>query len=387
MMDIKRKTITVLGSTGSVGRQTMDVARLHGMPVYGISGYRNTALLEQQIRRFSPAVCAVVEESAAKDLRVRVADTDTVILSGVDSLCELASAPGAGTVCNSVTGVAGLAPTVAAVESRHDVALANKETLVTAGDTVLARAKASGVSVLPVDSEHSAIFQCLQGNREKDISRIFLTASGGAFYGMKRQQLSGVTPKMALRHPTWKMGSKITVDCASLANKGLEVIEAARLFGVSADQIEVVIHRESIVHSMVEFADHAVMAQMSLPDMRLCIQYALTYPERLPSLDPKMDPFALPALTFARPDTETFLLLDTAYYALRRGGLTPAVFNGANEAAVAFFMKGKISFPRLFDIVDSVTRSYRGHRNAVPDVKSVMEADAYARAMVLQAIK
>lgn len=387
MIDLKQKKITVLGSTGSVGRQTLDVARFHGIPVTGLSGCRNVALLEAQIREFSPAYCAVADAGAAKELKLRVADTATRILAGTDSVSELAAMPDTDMVCNSVTGVAGLFPTLAAIEAGHDVALANKETLVTAGDTVLRRARERGVSVLPVDSEHCAVFQCLAANAGRGFSRILLTASGGAFYGMDRTALSRITPEMALRHPTWNMGPKITVDCASLANKGLEVIEAARLFGASADQIEVVIHRESIVHSMVEFADNAVIAQMSLPDMRMCIQYALTYPDRLPSLNPRMDFSALPSLSFAPPDRETFILLDTAYYALRQGGVIPAVFNAANEAAVALFMEGKISFPELFDIVDSVTRSYQIPAVPETDVKSVMEADACARHMVASSVR
>ncbi len=382
----RTKSICVLGSTGSVGRQTMEVARHLGLPVRGISGMTSVAVLEEQIREFSPAFCAVGNEDAARDLRLRVRDTSTKILSGAEGIDTLAAETDADTVCNSVTGIAGLSPTLAAIRSRHTLALANKEALVTAGETVLETAREMGVSVLPVDSEHCAVFQCLNANPSRRFRRIILTASGGAFYGRDRAFLEQVTPKMALCHPTWRMGPKITVDCASLANKGLEIIEAARLFFATEEQIEVVIHRESMVHSMVEFEDGAVIMQMSRPDMRLCIQYALTYPDRVPSLTPPVDFSAMKPLTFGQPDRKMFPLLDTACYALHCGGVIPTVFNAANEVAVDAFLHGSLRFTELFDIVDDTVRAYPAASSAAPDIAAVNETDRIARSLTREAI-
>lgn len=337
---INRK-ITVLGSTGSVGRQTMEVAAFHHLTLDGIAAHGNIRLLEEQIRRFSPRYCAVADEAAAAELRVRVADTPVEILSGSDSAVQLAAITDAELVFNSLSGFAGLRPTLAAIESGHDVALSNKETMVTAGELVNAAAQARGVSIHPVDSEHCAIAQCLCGKRAE---RLLLTASGGPFFGYTPAQLRSVRKEDALRHPNWSMGAKITIDSATMMNKGLEVIEAARLFGMDADRIDVVIHRESIVHSMVEFADHAVLAQLSVPDMRLCIQYALTGEAREAGLTLRLSLPEIGKLTFFAPDMEAFPLLELAYRALRMGGIAPTVLNGVNEVAVALFLEDKIGF-------------------------------------------
>ncbi len=372
--------VTVLGSTGSVGRQTMDVAAMHGVRVEGIAGAYNITLLEEQIRRFHPKWCAVLSKSAARDLKIAVADTDTEILSGEEGVIWLASVGESKMVLNSIIGNAGLHPTLAAIEAGKNVALANKETLVTAGEFVMRRARERGVSVLPVDSEHCAIFQCLNGEPHERIEKLYLTCSGGAFRGKTRAELASVTRKEALAHPTWKMGAKITVDCASLMNKGLELIEAVRLFDVTPDQVEVIVHPESIIHSMVGFVDHAVMAQLSVPDMRLCIQYALTYPDRMPSLLEALDLIKIGRLTFEAPDEETFTLLPLARRAVTEGGTKTATLNGANEAAVSLFLDNKIGFTELFDVVEAVVNGTPNKQN--PTLSDIEDADRVAREAV-----
>ena len=369
--------VTVLGSTGSVGIQTMDVAALHGLRVVGICGSRNITRLEEQIRRFHPVYCAVEDAEAAKLLKIAVSDTDTKVLSGKEGILYLAGEETAKVVLNSIIGTAGLEPTLTALRSGKNVALANKETLVTAGEFVMREAKAHGVSVLPVDSEHCAIFQCLNGEPKERLKKILLTCSGGAFYGRTREELKTVTPAEALAHPTWKMGAKITVDCASLLNKGLELIEAVRLFDVRPDQVQVVIHRESIIHSMVQFCDNAVMAQLSVPDMRLCIQYALTYPDRMPSLLDELDLFRIGKLTFAEPDEKTFTLLPLAREAVTAGGILPAVLNGAHETAVSLFLDGKLGFVEMFDLIADVVHGTRNLGD--PTLEDIAEADIAAR--------
>lgn len=351
MKSIYQKSITVLGSTGSVGTQALDVARAQSVKVDAICGAKSISLLEEQIREFSPEVCAVLDESAAKDLKIKVADTNCQIISGYDAIIELAGAAKSDSVINSITGKAGLAPSVAAIRSGVTLALANKETIVCAGSIVNRLAKDNNVKVLPVDSEHSAIFQCIGESRHKDIKKLILTASGGPFFGKSREELNGITPEMALAHPTWKMGPKITIDSATLMNKGFEVIEAKYLFDVSADMIDVVVHPESIVHSMVEYIDNAVIAQLSCPDMRLCVQYALSYPVRCEGTLKPLDLTELGSLTFKKPDKKTFKLLDLAYKVLRLGGNTGAALNGANERAVALFLDKKISFTDIMDLV------------------------------------
>ncbi len=370
--------IAVLGSTGSVGRQTLEVAEFLGIRVETISGCRNVSLLEEQIRKFRPRICAVADENAARDLRMSVRDTATEILSGSEGVTEAARSTEADIVCNSVTGTAGLFPTLAAIEAGKHVALSNKETIVTAGEYVMCRAHTYGVRILPVDSEHSAIFQCLRAGKQEQIERLLLTCSGGPFYGRKREDLALVTPKEALAHPTWNMGPKITVDCGTLMNKGLELIEAVHLFGVPPEKVEVLIHRESIVHSLAEFSDRAVIAQLSVPDMRLCIQYALTYPERCPSLLKPLDLTKIGCLTFAEPDTEAFPLLKLARHAAAAGGVLPAVLNGANEAAVSLFLEGKISFTEISDAVGEVVCGWRSE-SGVRCLEDILEADRLSR--------
>lgn len=375
------KIITVLGSTGSVGTQTLDVVSMTGTRVFGISANSSVDTLEEQIRRFCPVYCAVSDENAARELKTRVADTSVKIIAGNDASSELASLDGCDMVFNSLSGFAGMKPALAAIDAKKDIALSNKETIVTAGEIVMTRAAEKGVKIIPVDSEHSAIFQCLNGKRA---DKLILTASGGPFFGQKRDELKKVTAADALRHPTWKMGKKITVDCATLMNKGMEVIEAARLFDMPADKIEVVVHRESIIHSMVEFPDSAVIAQLSRPDMRLCVAYALSYPERAEVPLKRLDFSTLSKLTFAKPDTESFSLLSLAYYALEKGGVCPTVMNAANEIAVDAFLHGKIGFTDIFDIVETVTKSAQNKMS--PTLDDIFEADKTARKTAKEAI-
>lgn len=369
----------VLGSTGSVGRQALDVCRHRNIKVTALSAGSNISLLEEQIREFSPGLCAVADERAAADLAVRVADTGTRIISGKNSAEVIASEADADTVLNSVSGIAGLRPTLAAIRAGKRLALANKESLVTYGKVVMAEAERRGVMILPVDSEHSAVFQCLSGQR---IKKIILTASGGPFFGKKREELARITPADALAHPTWSMGNRITVDSATLMNKGFEVIEAVMLFGVAPEQVGVVVHRESIIHSMVEYTDNAVIAQMGAPDMRLCVQYALTYPERYDSPVAELDLVKLSRLTFAEPDGEAFPLLPLAYRAVKRGGVVPAVMNGADEAAVAMFLDGRISFTDISDIVSAVTEN--APEVECPTLEDIEAADREARRMAAE---
>lgn len=377
--------LIVLGSTGSVGKQALDVARHLKIRVTGISGNFNVSALEDQIREFHPVYCAVADSDAARDLRVRVADTDTEIIDGLDSVSALASFDCADTVLDSVSGIAGLKPALAAVQSGKKLALANKESLVAFGETLMLEAEKHNVKILPVDSEHSAIYQCLLGNRGRDVKKILLTASGGPFFGMSKDELCGITPERALMHPTWKMGKRITIDSATLMNKGFEVIEAVRLFSVRPDQIQVVVHRESIIHSMVEYTDNAVIAQLSVPDMRLCAQYALTYPERFDSPIKELDLFDIGSLTFNRPDTEAFPLLSLAFEAVERGGVVPAAMNSADEEAVSLFIDGKIGFTDISYLVAEAAKRAKG-RDIIPSpsLDDIDEADAEARRIVLE---
>ena len=369
----------MLGSTGSVGRQALDVCRHRNIKVTALSAGSNISLLEEQIREFSPGLCAVADERAAADLAVRVADTGTRIISGKNSAEVIASEADADTVLNSVSGIAGLRPTLAAIRAGKRLALANKESLVTYGKVVMAEAERRGVMILPVDSEHSAVFQCLSGQK---IKKIILTASGGPFFGKKREELARITPADALAHPTWSMGNRITIDSATLMNKGFEVIEAVMLFGVAPEQVGVAVHRESIIHSMVEYTDNAVIAQMGAPDMRLCVQYALTYPERYDSPVAELDLVKLSRLTFAEPDGEAFPLLPLAYRAVKRGGVVPAVMNGADEAAVAMFLDGRISFTDISDIVSAVTEN--APEVECPTLEDIEAADREARRMAAE---
>lgn len=375
--------VVVLGSTGSVGRQALDVCHRFGVRVDALTGGKNTAELEKQIRRFNPRVCAMADADAARDLAVRVQDMRTKIYAGDAGILRVIDETDAKTAVNSILGLAGLAPTLAAAGRGMRIATANKESIVAAGNLVDVAVKAGGAELIPVDSEHSAIFQCLHCGTHGEVKRLLLTASGGPFFGYTKEQLEAVTLADALKHPTWKMGAKITVDSASLMNKGLEVIEAVRLFGVKPEQVTVVVHRESIIHSAVEYIDNAVIAELSHPDMRECVQYALTYPARLPAVIEPLDLFSVGTLTFRRPDPETFPLLGLAYRAIETGGLMPAVLSSANEVAVSLFLDDKI---RFCEIAETVAAAMDGFANKSDfTVEDVFCADREARARVLAA--
>ena len=374
------KRLILLGATGSIGTQALDVARMHGYPVTAMAAGRRVEPFERQIREFRPRFAAMTDLKAAADLRVRIADLPTRVLAGEEGVCALASEPEADVVLNAITGVAGLRPTMAAIAAGHDIALANKETLVAGGALVTEAVRQRGVRLLPVDSEHSAIFQCLQGAPERGADRLILTASGGPFFGKTREELQQITPEDALRHPNWSMGPKITVDSATMMNKGLELIEAHWLFSMPADRIDIVVHRESVVHSLVQYADHSVVAQLGVPDMRIPIQYALTYPDRLPSpvRELRLDEWG--KLTFYKPDDETFPGMRLCREAVKRGGLTPAALNGANEQAVALFLQGKIGFLEIAQRVASVLERTWGEASSVEDVlRCDREAREYVR--------
>ena len=374
------KSIAIFGSTGSIGTQSIEVARKHNIKIKALTARGDIDRLEEQIREFSPEYCAVLDEEKAKELKNRVADTQTKVVGGEKEIEELAYNVKCDMMLNSIIGKAGLRPTLAAIESGKNIALANKETLVTAGTIVMNKAREKGVAVLPVDSEHCAVFQCLEGYPSKQVSRIILTASGGPFFNKKREELCGITPEMALAHPTWNMGQKITIDSATLMNKGFEVIEACHLFDIDVEKVDVVVHRESIIHSMVEYIDNAVLAQMGVPDMRTCIQYAITYPDRFEGLQEKLDLAKVGKMTFAQPDKETFKLLDLAYKSMKAGGIIPAVLNGANEEAVYLFLNHKISFTDIMDMVEDVVLGYKNIED--PSIEDIETADKNARCQV-----
>ena len=372
------KKISILGSTGSIGTQTLEVCEnLGDVQVMGLSVNKNIKLAEEQIRKFKPKLVSVVDEDAAKELKIAVCDTDTKIISGRESMSEISAMPEIDTVVTSVVGIAGLEPTMAAIKSGVNIALANKETLVTAGSIVIDAAKENNVSILPVDSEHSAIFQCIGSHSKEQINRLIITASGGSFYGKTADELENVTVKEALNHPNWSMGQKITIDSATLMNKGLEVIEAHWLFDMDYDNIDVVVHRESIIHSLVEFKDLSVLAQMGLPDMKLPIHYALCYPDRVPSDIKPLNLWELGKLTFAKPDMETFRCLPLAIKAGKDGGTMPTVLNGANEVAVELFLKGKIKFNDIFKIVENALSNHKNVLN--PTLDDIIDTDRYVR--------
>jgi len=379
------KNISILGSTGSIGTQTLDVVRKLGLQVSALTASNNVKIIEQQIREFSPQLAVMYNEESAKDLRSRVADTDTRVLCGMHGLIEAATVSAADTVLNSVVGMVGLQPTLAAINAKKNIALANKETLVTGGRLVMDAVKENGVNLYPVDSEHSAIFQCLQGmNNKKDLKKIILTASGGPFFGKTKEELENVTLEQALNHPNWSMGKKITIDSATMMNKGLEVIEAKWLFDVDIDNIDVVVHRESIIHSMIEYVDNSVIAQMGVADMRIPIQYAITYPERVESPVNELSLTDVAALTFAKPDLETFTCLAQCIRAIKECQLAPVAANGANEAAVELFLNNKIKFLQIGQLVaeavDNVSRS------DAASVDDILNADKAAREFVLSKI-
>ena len=374
-------TISILGSTGSIGTQTLDVVDMLGLKVSALTAASNVELLEKQIRKYKPGLAVMFNEDKAKELRLRVKDTGTKVLGGMDGLCEAASLPDAELVLNSVVGMVGLKPTMAAIEAKKDIALANKETLVAGGDLVTDAVKRNGVKLLPVDSEHSAIFQCLQGKPDnKALKKLILTASGGPFFGKAYDELKDVTVEQALNHPNWSMGAKITIDSASMMNKGLEIIEAARLFDVSGDDIDVVVHRESIIHSLIEYTDNSVIAQLGVPDMRIPIQYAITYPSRFESPVTELDLAKIGTLTFFEPDYETFKCLNACKTALKMGGAATAVANGANEEANMLFRNGRIKFLEIGELVSGAVKDVE---NFTPrSVEDVIEADRLARQYV-----
>ena len=381
-----KKKISVLGSTGSIGTQTLDVARQLGLTVCALAARGgNLDLLERQIREFKPRFAAVFDGEAAKSLRLALRDTDTQVGEGMDGLCQAASLEEAELVCSAVVGMVGLQPTLAAIEAGKDVALANKETLVAGGALVMAKAREKGVRILPVDSEHSAVFQCLQGSPGKSaLQRIILTASGGPFFGKTREELQGVTVEQALRHPNWSMGAKITIDSATMMNKGLEIIEASWLFDLPVSSIDVVVHRESIVHSLIEYADNSVIAQLGVPDMRIPIQYAITYPDRFPSPVKRLSLAEWGKLTFFQPDAAAFPAMGAARRAMERGGLAPAALNGANEAAVGLFLQGKIPFLRISELAAQAAEAQPAGEGPYT-LQAVLEADRAAREAVLSA--
>ena len=373
-------SVTILGSTGSVGEQAIDVAIKNGVRVNALCANKNAERVEAQARLLGVSACAMSDEVAARDLRLRLADTDIKVYSGMDGVCEMIALPFSAdeVVVNSVIGEAGLRPTLATLSAGKKLALANKESLVCAGEHVMKLAKEKGIDILPVDSEHCAIYQCLRSGGKRRIKRILLTASGGPFYGMKREELSGITVERALAHPTWNMGAKITIDSATLMNKGFEVIEAVHLFDVTPDQIEVLVHRESIMHSAVEYIDNSVIAQMSVPDMRLCVQYALTHPDRYEAVIPQLDLTRQAALTFAKPDLDTFVLLRLALDSIARGGATPAVLNAANEIAVGAFLRHQIGFTDIFDVVGETVEKLSA-ASAAESLDDIFAYDAEAR--------
>ena len=375
------KRISILGSTGSIGRQTLDVAEKLQISVAALAASRNVELLEAQCRKFRPELAVLFDEAAAEELKRRLSDMNIKVAGGMEGLLAAALLDSADTVVTAVSGMIGLRPTLAAIERGKRIALANKETLVCAGELVMREAQRRGAEIIPVDSEHSAIFQCLMGCRDRsEVRRLILTCSGGPFYGKTAAELQKVTRVDALRHPNWKMGPKITVDCATLMNKGLEVIEAMRLYGLPLEQVTAVIHRQSIVHSLVEFRDGAVMAQLGTPDMRIPIGLALTYPKREENPAPPLDLLSCPPLTFAAPDEEAFRCFRLARQAAKQGGTACTVLNGANEAAVGLFLQEKLGFPEIADAVEAAL-------DAVPQcadvtLEAALDADRQARDIV-----
>ncbi len=372
------KKIAILGATGSVGTQGLDVCRTMGYKVTAVTGNTNAAKIEEYAREFNVSIAAMNNEEAAKDLKERLADTDIKVLSGIDGICEAASSTDADIVLTAVVGVVGLLPTIAAIKAGKDIALANKETLVSGGELITDLVKEYGVKILPVDSEHGAIFQCLQAGKE--VKKLILTASGGPFFGYDYEKLKTVTKAQALKHPNWSMGAKITIDSASMMNKGLELIEAVRLFNISPDNVEIVVHRESIIHSMVEFQDNSVIAQLAVADMRLPIQYAFTYPERKQAVVNPLDLCSVGNLSFHKPDYATFKPLDVCRKAVTIGGSITAAVNAANEEAVALFLNDKIKFYEIGEVLEKVLVNTKTVQH--PTLEQIFEADTLARELV-----
>ena len=376
------KSISVLGCTGSIGRQTIAVAEHIGMPVVALTANRKIDLLEEQARRLHPRFVAVYDEQAAKQFKIAVADTDIQVGSGIEGLIRAATMEETDCVVTAVSGAVGLKPTLAAIDGKKRIALANKETLVCAGDIVMARAAEKGAEIVPVDSEHSAIFQCLMGREKGELRKILLTGSGGPFRGKARAELEDVTPEQAVKHPNWSMGAKISVDSATMMNKGLEFVEAMHLFGVTPDDIQVVIHPQSVIHSMVELVDGTVIAQLGVPDMGLPIQLALTYPQRCPSMFSRLDFTTLQSLSFEAPDYEKTPCLKLAMDCARIGGTAPCVMSAANEVAVGLFLRHQLGYNRIYDAAASAVEKVGVVKN--PDLETILAADAAARAYVLE---
>ena len=370
-------SISILGCTGSIGRQTVDVAEHMGMPVAALAASRSVKLLEEQARRLKPKLCAIYDESAARDFKIAVADTDIKVVSGIEGLIEAATLDAADCVVTAVSGAIGLKPTLAAIDARKRIALANKETLVCAGELVMRRAKERGAEIVPVDSEHSAIFQCLMGRGAGELKKLLLTGSGGPFRGIPRAALEDVTPAQAVKHPNWKMGAKISVDSATMMNKGLEFIETMHLFSVTPDDIQVVIHPQSVIHSMVELVDGTVIAQLGAQDMRLPIQLALSYPERVDAISDTLDFYTLGELSFFAPDLENTPCLRLAMDAARTGGTAACVMSAANEEAVHMFLDGRLGYNRIYDCAAAAVEAVGVVHDA--DLDAILEADAAAR--------
>ena len=368
-----KKSIILLGSTGSVGIQAADVARAQNYDVRALCANNNFIKVEEQIREFGVKAAAMTDIAAAAELKLRTRDLPVKIYSGHEGICQMIHDTDADIAVNSIIGTAGLRPTMAVIDSGKNLALANKESLVIAGEIVISRANERGVAITPVDSEHCAIAQCLRSGKKAEVKKLIVTASGGPFFGKKRHELSDITREQALAHPTWKMGAKITIDSATLMNKGFEVIEASHLFGIPGDNIDVLVHRESIIHSMVEFCDNSVIAQLSVPDMRLCVQYAVETPDRFEAVIPPLDLAKIGSLTFAMPDMETFIPLKLARQSLITGGAAPAILHSANEVAVAYFLAGKIGFTDIFDTLEYVCSSIDGSAVRM-DLDSILDS-------------
>ncbi len=379
------RKISLLGSTGSIGTQSLEVCEKHGFDVIALSAYGNTQLLEQQARKFNVSYVCIYNDKKYDEMKQRLADTDIKILCGMEGLCEIASLQENDIVLNSVVGMVGLLPTLTAINAGKDVALANKETLVAGGQLVMSLAKEKNVKIYPIDSEHSAVFQCLQGNKRQQLRKMILTASGGPFFGKSYEELKNVTKEQALKHPNWEMGSKITIDSATLMNKGLEFIEAKWLFDLKPEQIEIVVHRQSVVHSAVEYNDYSVIAQMGVPDMKIPIQYALLYPDRLECPTRSLSLTDYGKLTFEKPDIETFKCLGAAIEAIKRGGAYPCLVNSANEEAVRAFLNDEIKFIDIGEIVSSVLDEFE--YSEIKSYDDVSAADKKAREYVIGKIK
>ena len=378
-------TLTILGSSGSIGTQAIQSAMHLGLQIDALSVHSNVKLLEEQLRLTGAKMCAVTDENAAKELKDNTKDLDVKILAGNDAATALASVSKSDTLLNAIIGFAGMVPTTEAIKSGKNIAIANKETLVAAGEIVMPLAKKYGVEILPVDSEHCAIHQCISGSKKEHVSKLIITGSGGPFFGYTKEQLESVTPEQALKHPNWSMGKGITVYSSTLVNKGLEMIEAVRLFDMPEDKVEVIINRQSIIHSLVEFIDGSLLAQLATPDMKLCIQYALTYPNKLPGLTTPLDLTKVGTLTFFPIDNEVFPSLEIARRALRTGGVNPCVYNAANETCVDLFLERKIKYTDIFTLIDEACKKF-GKGDGELTLDSIIKADTEARAFVAEKV-